>query len=279
MNSNVTTDAAMDHYEALATQLADTSTSQSDRGELRREVIEGFLPLADRLARRYTGRGQRLDDLVQVARLGLVKAVDGFNPALGTFIGYAVPTIRGELKRYFRDQCWDLRVPRRLQELRMAVNDATDTLAQQLGRTPSITEVADNVGASEGDVDACLDAGAAFSALSLNAPCDEQGSELGEQVGQSDTLLTEVPDWVSLRPALDQLPQRERDVLIMRFFLNMTQAHIAERIGVSQMHVSRLLTRTLRGLRDWIDGDTSRVEVCEQRRPAGRTGQPRQALG
>jgi RNA polymerase sigma-B factor len=255
----------MDYYETIAARLARVEPDRADRAAVRSEVIEGFLPLADRLARRYTGRGQRLDDLVQVARLGLVKAVDGFDPALGTFVGYAIPTIRGELKRYFRDQCWDIRVPRRLQELRMAVNDATDALAQQLGHLPNRTELAADVGASEDEVDECLEAGGAFSALSLNAPCDEQGSELAEQVGAADTLLDEVPEWVSLRPALDQLPQRERDVLVMRFFLNMTQARIAEHIGVSQMHVSRLLSRTLRGLREWIDGDTSHVQVCEQR--------------
>lgn len=267
MKHDVTTDSTIHHYETLAARLARTPPDQPHHAPLRDQVVEGFLPLADRLARRYTGRGQRLDDLVQVARLGLVKAVDGFDPALGTFVGYAIPTIRGELKRYFRDQCWDIRVPRRLQELRIAVNDATDTLCQQLGHTPSRTEIAADLGASEHDINECLEASGAFTTLSLNAPCDEQGSELAEQVGQPDTVLDEVPEWVSLRPALDQLPRRERDVLVMRFFLNMTQARIAEHIGVSQMHVSRLLTRTLRGLRDWIDGDTTRVQVCEQRQP------------
>ncbi|HEY3501885.1 MAG TPA: SigB/SigF/SigG family RNA polymerase sigma factor [Actinocatenispora sp.] len=238
------------------------------RKALRTRVIEGLVPLADRLALRYANRGERSDDLVQVARLGLIKAVDGFDPARGDFLGYAVPTIQGELKRYFRDQCWDVRVPRRLQDLRHDANAAADRLSQRVGHEPSVAELAADLAVPERDVLAAIGAGAAYRVASLNAATrqDGAGCEIGELVGAPDHRVEEVPDRVSLRPALARLPARERRVLALRFVDGLTQAEIAERIGLSQMHVSRVLSRTLAGLRAWIDGDASAVDVCGQRR-------------
>ncbi|WP_203662427.1 SigB/SigF/SigG family RNA polymerase sigma factor [Actinocatenispora rupis] len=230
-------------------------------------MIEGFVPLADRLARRYASRGESLEDLQQVARVGLVKAVDGFDPELGGFLGYAVPTILGELKRYFRDQCWDVRVPRDLQDLRRRVHQTADELVQQKGHDPSSAEVAAELDVDRASVTAAVGADRAYSASSLNAPArqDGQGCEVGDLLGDNDEQVEWTADRVSLRPALDQLPERERRVLAMRFFDDLTQTQIAERIGLSQMHVSRLISRTLDGLRAWIDGECDHVEVCHER--------------
>jgi len=240
------------------------------RAEARSAAILGFLPVADRIARRYARRGERLEDLTQVARLGLIKAVDGFDPALGPFLGYAVPTISGELKRYFRDQCWDVRVPRRLQELRVSANGLADSLAQRTGREPGTDDLAAELGVGSGDLGAALAAATAYAPVSLNAGTrGDGGGELADLLGGPDEHLEQVPDRVSLRPALARLPDRERRVLALRFVDGLTQAEIGERIGLSQMHVSRLISRTLAGLRDWINGDAPRVVVCgaRHRRP------------
>jgi RNA polymerase sigma-B factor len=236
------------------------------RAVLRDRVIEAFLPLADRLAHRY-GYGRFEEDLTQVARLGLVKAVDGFDPARGAFTAYAVPTIRGELKRYFRDRCWDIRAPRRLQELRAAAHATEQALLQRLGRSPTVGEVAAETGASTGEVLEALDCDSVYRVASLNAPArDGDGScEVGDLVGGVDADLEATPDRVSLGPALARLPDRERWVLRWRFVDHLTQRQIADRLGISQMHVSRLLTRTLDGLRGWLDGDRAEVEVCRAR--------------
>ncbi|BCJ35439.1 hypothetical protein Athai_29420 [Actinocatenispora thailandica] len=241
----------------------------------RSAAILGYLPVADRIARRYAGRGERLDDLTQVARLGLIKAVDGFDPALGPFLGYAVPTVSGELKRYFRDQCRDVRVPRRLQELRRSAVTLAERLAQRTGREPGTAALAAELGVPVRELSGALAAASAYAPVSLSAPRRGDGVELAELLGGPDERVELVPDRVSLRPALRRLPERERRVLAMRFVEQRTQAEIGAAIGLSQMHVSRLLARTLVGLRDWINGDASRVEVCRARihppGPAPRT--------
>jgi RNA polymerase sigma-B factor len=236
------------------------------------ELIATYLPVADRIARRYAHHRDQLDDLVQVARLGLVKAVNGFDPRLGPFLGYAVPTIEGELKRYFRDQCWRLRPPRRLQELRAAARTAEEELAQRLGRPPTVAETAERVGCPPADLAEALQA-AGHAVASLNAPVRGAGDgpelgELGELLGGTDPDLDSLPDRMSLRPALALLPDRERRVIGWRFVDQLTQRQIAERLGISQIHVSRLLARTLAGLRAWIDGERDEVEVCQARRRA-----------
>jgi RNA polymerase sigma-B factor len=235
------------------------------RAAARSAAILAYLPVADRIARRYAQRGERLDDLTQVARIGLIKAVDGFDPDLGPFLGYAVPTISGELKRYFRDACWDVRVPRRLQELRLAAAAAAERLAQRTGREPGTGELAAELGVAVRELAAALAAASAYAPVSLNAPGGGDGIELAELLGGPDERVEQVPDRVSLRPALRRLPERERRVLALRFVEQRTQAEIGAAIGLSQMHVSRLIARTLVGLRDWIDGDAARVQVCQAR--------------
>ncbi|MEV0840573.1 SigB/SigF/SigG family RNA polymerase sigma factor [Actinocatenispora sera] len=248
------------------------------RAAARSAAVLGYLPVADRIARRYAQRGERLDDLTQVARLGLIKAVDGFDPELGPFLGYAVPTIAGELKRYFRDACWNVRVPRRLQELRLAAAAAAERMAQRTGREPGTVELAAELGVATRELTAALATASAYTPVSLDAPGGGDGIELVERLGEPDERVEQVPDRVSLRPALRRLPERERRVLAMRFFEQRTQAEIGAAVGLSQMHVSRLIARTLVGLRDWIDGDASRVEVCRpRRRPARRPVEGRSA--
>jgi RNA polymerase sigma-B factor len=264
------------HDEQLDDQLARLAGLAGDdprRDGLRRQVIEHYLPLADRLARRYARRGDQGEDLTQVARLGLVKAVDGFKPDLGAFLGYAVPTIQGELKRYFRDQCWDIRPPRRLQELRAAAHAAADALTQRLGHSPTVPELAREIGAAEDDVIEALDSGGGFTVASLNAPARDvpDTCELGELVGAADPALEGAADRMSLGPALAHLPERERRVILMRFYDHLTQSQIADRLGISQMHVSRLLARTLKGLRAWIEGERPDVDVCRARPRRTRT--------
>ncbi|HEY3507233.1 MAG TPA: SigB/SigF/SigG family RNA polymerase sigma factor [Actinocatenispora sp.] len=256
-------------YERLLEQMAGLPADSPRRQSLRAEAVGGLLPLADRLARRYAHRGESMDDLVQVARVGLLKAVDGFDPAAGAFLGYAIPTILGELKRYFRDQCWDVRVPRQVQELRQRVHQAEESLAQVVGHDPSTEEIAERLHVGRDAVRAAVVADRAYTASSLNMPTrqdDGSGCEMGDLLGGCDERLEWAADRVSLRPALDRLPDRERQVLAMRFFDNLSQSEIAERIGLSQMHVSRLLARTLAGLRAWIDGEADHVDTCHERR-------------
>jgi RNA polymerase sigma-B factor len=240
----------------LLTRLNDLPAGSPDRPRLRGRVIEWYLPLAEHLARRFTGRGEATDDLVQVATIGLIKAVDGFDPDRGVeFTGYAVPTIVGELKRHFRDKGWSLRVPRRLQELKLAIGNATATLTQELGRSPTVTDLSERLGVSEDEVLEGLESANAYTAVSLSTPVggadagDEAGTEIGDLLGDLDPAMERVEDRAALRPLIARLPERERNILAMRFFQNMTQSQIAERIGVSQMHVSRLLSRTLASLR------------------------------
>jgi RNA polymerase sigma-B factor len=231
--------------------------SDRTRAGLRDEAIAAWLPMAHRLARRYAGRGEPLDDLLQTATVGLIKAVDRFDPDRGTdFVGYAIPTILGEIKRYFRDRSWSVRVPRRLQEMRMAINDANRVLTQSLGRAPTITDIAAHLKVAEDEVLEGLEGARAYSARSLSAPVGSDGSlELGDTLGNADRGFDLTDLHLALQPALDRLTERERHIVIRRFFGNQTQLQIAEEIGVSQMHVSRLLTAALRKLRDHLGPD------------------------
>jgi RNA polymerase sigma-B factor len=240
----------------LLTRLADLPAGSPDRPRLRGRVIEWYLPLAQHLARRFTGRGESAEDLAQVATIGLIKAVDGFDPERGVeFTGYAVPTIVGELKRHFRDKGWSMRVPRRLQELKLAIGNATAALTQDLGRSPTVADLAERLGLTEDEVLEGLESANAYTAISLSTPvggadgADDGGTEIGDLLGDLDPAMARVEDRAALRPLIARLPERERGILAMRFFQNMTQSQIAERIGVSQMHVSRLLSRTLATLR------------------------------
>src|SRR5438477_4597401 len=225
---------------------------------LRNELVTAHLGLAEYLARRFDNRGEQVDDLVQVASVGLVKAVDRFDPSRGLeFATYATPTIVGELKRHFRDKGWAVRVPRRIQELHLRLGPTVAALGQELGRSPTIPEIARHAGASEEEVLEAIEAGNAYRTTSLDAPVrgDDPGQSLGDRLGGDDERLADTEDWMTLSPLVAELPPRERAILHLRFFQGKTQSEIAERMGISQMHVSRLLARSLTQLREAAGAD------------------------
>jgi RNA polymerase sigma-B factor len=214
---------------------------------LRNGLIEEHLSLARTLARRFANRNEPLDDLEQVAMLGVLKAVERFDPEHGTpFAAFAIPTVVGELRRHFRDRGWMVRVPRRVQDLHLRIGTVVSELSQQLGRSPSPTEIADAAGVRDEDVLEALEAGNRYRPTSLDVTAS--GSDGDARMGRSDIELISVEDRATLLHLLRHLPERERRVMYMRYFEDMTQAEIAEAIGVSQMHVSRLLTRSLDAL-------------------------------
>ncbi|CAM5332159.1 RNA polymerase sigma factor SigF [Streptomyces pilosus] len=230
----------------------------AERDALRDAIVEAWLPMADRLAGRFRSRGESYDDLRQVAALGLVKAVDRYDPGLGNaFESYAVPTITGEIKRHFRDHMWTLHVPRRVQDLRNRVRSASQDLSQTSGRTPTVAQIAEHSGLSEEDVRAGQEALESFSALSLDAalPGSDDGYSLGDALGAPDPALDTVVDREAVKDRLAELPERERAILYMRFFDDMTQSGIAEELGISQMHVSRLISRSCGRVRDQVMSD------------------------
>jgi RNA polymerase sigma-B factor len=221
-------------------------------------LIERFLPLARQPARRYQRGNKPLDDLIQVASIGLVKAVDRFDPSRGSaFSSYAVPTILGELKRYFRDAGWAVHVPRGMQERVMSVNQAMTRLARDLGRSPTPSEVAEAVGGDPEEVLEAMEAAIAYDAVSLDAPTRKSGDEPAETYAESVGVVDERYELVeyaaAIAPTVKALPERDRLVLRLRFDEDLTQLEIAERIGVSQMHVSRLIRRALARLRTVAD--------------------------
>jgi RNA polymerase sigma-B factor len=218
---------------------------------LRDRAIEAWVPMAERLARRYAGRGESLDDLVQVATLGLIKAVDRYDPERGDgFLGYAIPTIVGEIRRHFRDRGWMIRVPRRLQEMRMAIGEANTRITQLLGHAPSVAEVAACLEVSEEAVLEGLEGAQAYRATSFSTPSRSDGGlEVGDTLGADDYGYALAELHLALGSALTLLNERERRILTMRFYGNQTQCQIATQIGVSQMQVSRLLAAALAKLR------------------------------
>jgi RNA polymerase sigma-B factor len=223
-------------------------TLQSGRPEARALVIRHYLPLAHRLAARYRASAESQEDLQQVASLGLVKALDGYDVAKGPFVRYAVPTILGELRRHFRNTGWAMHVPRSLQERVLKVSEARDRLATRSGGQPTPTEIAAATALSVDDVVEALDAGRAYVLTPLDArlpAADGDGDSLGETIGVHDEAYAAVERREALRPLLTALPDREKTILKLRFFDELTQSQIAERVGCSQMHVSRLLRRTL----------------------------------
>ncbi|MFC9685136.1 RNA polymerase sigma factor SigF [Streptomyces sp. NPDC056948] len=230
-----------------------------ERDVLRDEIVEAWLPMAERIAGRFRSRGESLDDLRQVAALGLVKAVDRYDPELGNaFESYAVPTITGEIKRHFRDHMWTLHVPRRVQELRNRVRFASQDLSQTIpGRRPTVAELAEHAKMSEEDVKTGLEALESFTALSLDAelPGSEDGYSLSDALGSPDPALDTVVDREAVKDGLAALPERERAILYMRFFSDMTQSRIAEELGISQMHVSRLISRCCGRVREQVMRD------------------------
>jgi len=217
----------------------------------REETIISLLPLARRLAHRYRNSGQGQDDLEQVAYLGLVKAVDRYDPSRGPLVGFAVPTILGELRRHFRDKGWGTHVPRSVQENLLHVTTALDELATELGRTPGARDVSEATGIPLEDVLQALEAAGAYTPGSLDAPTTSDpldARRLGDTLGATDPHFALVEAGASIGPAFRRLPRREREIVELRFFEDLTQSEIAGRMGISQMHVSRLLRRALEDL-------------------------------
>jgi RNA polymerase sigma-B factor len=219
--------------------------------EAREMLLLRNRPLALGLARRFQGRGESLEDLEQVATLALLKAIDRMD--LGRevqFSTFATITITGELKRHLRDKGWAVRVPRPIQELAVRVNRLISELTQELGRSPTVREIANRAGATPEDTLEAMDAARAYSAESLDAPSGAEDRTTGERLAETDERLDRLESWQTIAPAIRTLPERERTILYLRFFEDKTQSEIAEELGISQMHVSRLLSRSLDTLRE-----------------------------
>lgn len=259
--------------EEYARQVACTPAGPVRRGA-RDAMVALALPFAGRLARRYRNRGEPLEDLEQVARLGLVKAVDRYDPQRGSFTAFAVITITGELRRHFRDHSWGVHVPRRLQELSLDVTQATAVLTARLTRAPTTAEIATHLGVTEAEVRTGRELALAYTATSLNRPTSDDGrAELGELLGELDGDLGRVEDRLTITDLVGRLPARERRILAMRFYGNHTQDEIAAQFGISQMHVSRLLSKALTWLRHAMlsDSPTPWPDCSGDSRPSLRT--------
>jgi RNA polymerase sigma-B factor len=248
--------------DELVVSMLDTmsqlTAGSREHTQIRDRVVAACSPFATALARRFSHRGEPFDDLNQVAMVGLLKAVDGYDPSRGReFIAYAKPTILGELRRHFRDRTWSMTVPRRHKEMRLALNTVREELAQQLGRSPSVAELAERLQVSTEEVLEAIEAAHAYQSVSLSTPVgDEDGITLADMVGSTDPDLDAVEDRAALPTLIAQLPEREQRILTMRFYGNMTQSQIAEWTGVSQMHVSRLLKGALGRLREELMQET-----------------------
>ncbi len=226
---------------------------ESSDPEIRDELVRMYLNLVEYLARRFKSRGEPLDDLIQVGTIGLIKAIDRFDIERAVeFTTYATPTIVGELKRYFRDKGWAIRVPRRLQELNLQVNQIVNGLTQELRRTPTINEIADKLGVTSEEVIEAMETSEAYNFISLDGDLSTESGEnfsLLEYIGENDKQLVGLEDRASLAAALKDLTPQEQKILYLRFFRGLTQTEIASELDISQMHVSRLLRRTLQVLR------------------------------
>jgi RNA polymerase sigma-B factor len=232
--------------------------------ELRERLVEAWLPMAHRLAGKFRNRGESLEDLEQVAALGLFKAVDRYDPAQGAaFESFAIPTITGELKRHFRDHTWDVHVPRRVQELRNRVRNSIAALTSELGdRSPTVAQVAEHSGLCEEDVQLGMEALGSYRSLSLDAPMgdNDDGYALLDTVGSTEPRFELVVWREAVKPLLRRLPERERRILYLRFFRGWTQSRIAEHLGFSQMHISRLISTTCERLRREVESDERQPE-------------------
>jgi RNA polymerase sigma-B factor len=241
------------HVEELLKELAATPEQDPRWEQIRSELVRIHISLARHFARRYTGHSEPREDIEQAAMLGLVKAINRYDPAHGArFIAFAMPTMVGEVKRHFRDHTWTMRMPRRLQELRLALRSARQDFIHENGRPPTIPEICALLGITEEEVIETLGANDAYQTISLDVPVSEgdDSASLGELIGNDDPQLETVLDRNALRPMLEDLPERERTILLYRFYGNKTQSEIADLLGISQMHVSRLISRTLTRLRD-----------------------------
>lgn len=259
MNAGVAESRAVeraDEYAHLAAPLRAFAATPADdpaRSALRDELARGFHPVVRHIAGRYRHRGEPVDDLEQVGVIGLLNALDRFEPDHGSpFLAFAVPTITGEIRRYFRDRTWSMRVPRRLKDIQSRMARAQEELFSRHGRAPKVSELAEHLGIPRDEVIEGLQAQDCYRSDSLDQLVGGTDNPLGEIVGGIDVGLDAVEARESLRPALRRLPERERTILMLRFFGNQTQTQIAAQVGLSQMHVSRLLSRTLVMLRDYL---------------------------
>jgi RNA polymerase sigma-B factor len=248
-----TDEVRQDETAGIVRQLRECNDERL-RIRLREQLVVVNLPVATSIALRYRSRGEALDDLIQAAHLGLVKAAGGFDPARGrNFLAYAVPTISGEVKRHFRDQGWDIRPPRRIQELRAEVERVSADLTQTLGHAPRLSEIAAHLNASEDDVVECVASADLYHVHSLDAPVSGTDDlAVGDTLGDVDPMIGQIEDVLSVRPLLDRLSPRDQRILALRFFSGWTQQQIAEDVGVTQMQVSRLISKALRRLREGL---------------------------
>ena len=228
--------------------------------KLRERLIQTHLNLVRFLARKFANRGEPVDDLIQVGTIGLINAVDRFDPERGIrFATYATPTIAGEIKRYFRDRGWAIKVPRRLQELNLAANKAIDTLVQRLDRSPTVKEIAREIDVTEEEALEALELGQMYELVSLDSETgqadDVSHTTVADYVGADDGVLEEIGARSSLVEGLKRLPERERKIIELRFFRNLSQTEVARRLGISQMHVSRLQHKALHHLHELSRGE------------------------
>jgi RNA polymerase sigma-B factor len=238
------------------------ASDPEERDGIRERLVAGYDGLVHFLARRFQNRGEPLEDIVQVGYLGLIKAIDRFDPSLGNeFTTFATPTILGEIKRYFRDKGWAIRFPRRLQELYQQVVRVNEEMKNQLGREPSVGEVADRLGVEQDDVLEAMEMSTAFTPVSIDATtggdAEDDGRQLSEAVGSDDPNLDRVEMRQILERAMQHLNERERRIMIMRFFDEMSQSEVAKRLGISQMHVSRLQRAALEHLREQLPNESA----------------------
>lgn len=247
--------ADYDHTAPLLAALARRDDARVDRRRLSAELAVAFLPLVAHIAARYRGRGEPTEDLQQAGTVGLMGALDRFTPPpeatdlVGAFLAFAVPTVTGEIRKHFRDRTWSMRVPRRAKDLQGPIRESVAALACDLHRAPRPSEIAAHLGVPLEEVVEALQAQRVYTTASLDTPTSVGGATIADLHGDLDTALEHVAYRKELRAALDELPARERHLLILRFFGDKTQTQIAEQIGLSQMHVSRLLSRSLAHLR------------------------------
>ncbi|MEV6065494.1 SigB/SigF/SigG family RNA polymerase sigma factor [Nocardia sp. NPDC052001] len=239
-----------DDIEPLLAELAAVAISDPRRKALREDVIRRCLPLAEHIARRFAGRGETFDDLLQIARLGLLQAVDRFDPGYGaTFLAFAIPTIMGEVRRHFRDHTWAVRVPRRVKEIQQLLGPVTEAMTHRLRRAPTAREIAAELQVELEEVTQALVARNAYQTTPIDAVTENENGNAAisrnEALGADDPEYRHVEDYLAVRPLIAELPEREQRVLVLRFFEFRTQNEIAEQLGVSQMQVSRMLCRTL----------------------------------
>ena len=254
----------------LLRELAALTPGSAAYQRRRDEIVARCLPLADHIARRFEGRGEPGEDLRQVARLGLVNAITRFDVDAGTgFVAFAVPTIIGEVRRYFRDNSWSVKVPRRLKELHVRLGAASAELSQRLGRAPTPSELAGELGVDRAEVVEGLIAGSSYRTVSIDGG-DDGSATIASTLGDLDAHLELIENREALRPLLAALPERERVVLVLRFFDSMTQSQIAAQMGVSQMHVSRLLAKSLARLREQLYPSAPGQQPCRSPGAVGR---------